>query len=70
MNLGTSGSSILKLYNLYSGARGLEAGRVVENLMMFGFAPYISSFTSEPKGLFKPICSALGLEPMMSSLLF
>jgi hypothetical protein len=61
---------MVKLCNLYSGARGLDEGRVVTNLMMFGFAPYISSFTSEPNGLFKPICSALGLDPIISSLQF
>ena len=68
MNLGTGGSSIVKLCNLYSGARGLEGGRFVENFMMLDLEPSISSFTSDPKGLFKPMCNALGLEPRISSL--
>ena len=62
-NLGTSGGNKVKLYNLYFGSKGLLGGRVVENFVMFGFDPSMSSLTRLPKGFDNPICKALGYEP-------
>lgn len=56
----------MKLYNLYVGSKGLLGGRVVENFVIFGFDPSISSLIRLPKGLDNPICRTLGYEPKMS----